>query len=500
MLRTNSQLVTRNSQLAATVLLAAVLAVSCAFAQDAKPKKGDWPMWGGTPDRNFVSDETGIPASWDVKTGRNIKWVAPLGSQSYGNPSIANGRILVGCNNGGVYRAKAQGDKGIVLCFDMETGKLLWQATHDKLPTGQVNDWPEQGICSSPAIDGDRAYYVSNRCEVVCVDLAGLRQGRNTGPYTSEKYNEPGDADFVWIFDMIDELGVFPHNLATSSPLIVGDYLYVVTSNGVDEGHLNIPSPDAPAFICLEKKTGKLVWHKNYPGKNLLHGQWSSPSYAVVKGKPEVFFPGGDGWLYALDPKDGALIWKYDMNPKDAVWKLGGRGTRNNIIATPVFRDDHVFLAVGQDPEHGEGIGHFHCIDATKTGDVTESGKAWTVDGDDFHRTISSASVAGGLVYACDLSGFAYCFDEKTGQRQWRYDTMAALWGSPYAVDGKVFLGDEDGVVHVLKQGRELKEIGTIQMEASVYSTPVASHGMLFVATKRSLYCIKDGAQLQKKE
>jgi hypothetical protein len=70
-----------------------------------------------------------------------------------------------------------------------------------------------------------------------------LKEGKNTGPFTDEKYKEPGDADFVWILDMIDELGVFPHNLATASPVVVGDLVYVLTSNGVDEGHLNCPRP-----------------------------------------------------------------------------------------------------------------------------------------------------------------------------------------------------------------------------------------------------------------
>src|SRR5207244_1846868 len=182
---------------------------------------------------------------------------------------------------------KIKGDKGIGRAYDEKTGKLLWQATHDKLPTGQVNDWPEQGICSSACVVGNRAYYVSNRCELVCVDLEGLKEGKNIGPFTDEKYKEPGDADFVWILDMIDELGVFPHNLATSSPLVVGELVYLLTSNGVDEGHLNLPAPEAPVFIAVNKDTGKVVWHHNDPGKNTLHGQWSSPAYGVVAGQPQ---------------------------------------------------------------------------------------------------------------------------------------------------------------------------------------------------------------------
>jgi outer membrane protein assembly factor BamB len=489
---------TRSSLLATRYSLAFLsglwLLAPLAAAQTAKLKKGDWPMWGGTPDRNMVSDETGIPAEWNVKTGKNILWSAPLGSQTYGNPVIAGGKIYVGTNNGGEFRPKAKGDKGVVLCFDEKTGKMLWQATHDKLPTGQVNDWPEQGVCSACVVEGDRLYYVSNRCELVCADVNGFLDDKNDG-VQDEKYNEKQDADIIWTLDMIDQLGVFPHNLATSSPVMAGDLVYIMTSNGVDEGHLNLPSPDAPAFLAVNKKTGEVVWHRADPGKNTLHGQWSSPSYGVIGGMPQVIFAGGDGWAYAFEPLKGEPIWKYNLNPADAKYVLGGKGTKSYIISTPVIANDRVFLCVGQDPEHGEGIGHFHCIDTTKTGDITQSGKVWSADGENFHRSLSTASVRDGLVYACDLSGFLYCFDEKTGKQHWKHDTQAALWGSPYFVDGKVMLGDEDGEVVVLAAGKEMKVLATNDMASAVYTTPVASNGVLYITTKRTLYAIKEGAQ-----
>lgn len=458
---------------------------------DAGPKKGDWPMWGGSTDRNMVSDETGIAAEWDIKTNKNIKWTAPLGSQSYGNPVIAGGRIFVGTNNRGEFRPEIKGDKGLILCFEEKTGKLLWQATHDKLPTGRVNDWPEQGICSSPFVDGNRLYYVSNRCELVCADVEGFLDGENDGPFKEEKYHEKEDADFIWVLDMIEDLGVFPHNLATSSPVLGEGLVFLHTSNGVDEGHLDIPSPDAPSFLAVDQNTGKVLWERKDPGRGILHGQWSSPTYAVVNGKSQALFGGGDGWCYAYEPKTGELIWKFDLNPKDAKYILGGKGTRNEIIATPVVVGNIVYLCVGQDPEHGEGVGHFYAIDASKTGDITESGRVWHVGGDDFHRSLSTAAVKDGLVYAADLSGFLYCLDAATGKTHWKYDCMSALWGSPYVVDGKVMLGDEDGEVVVLEHGKTMKVLATNDLGNSVYTTPVASNGVLYVVNRRTLYAIE---------
>lgn len=464
------------------------------------PKRGDWPMWGGSPDRNMISDETGMPAEWNIEEKKNVKWVAPLGSQTYGNPVIVNGKIFVGTNNGGELRPHIKGDKGIVVCVDQKTGKFLWQATHDKLPTGRVNDWPEQGICSSPVVEGDRMWYVSNRAELVCADTEGFLDGENDGPFKDEKYNEKEDGDFIWLLDMIEEMGVFPHNLATSSPVIGGDLVFLVTSNGVDEGHLNIPVVDAPSFIAVNKKTGEIAWENGLPGKNILHGQWSSPAYGVIGGEPQVIMPGGDGWCYSFKPADGELLWKFDLNPKDSVWVLGGRGTRNNIIGTPVIHDDKVFLCVGQDPEHGEGPGHLYCIDATKRGDITESGRVWHFGDKQFNRSLSTCAIKDGLLYVSDLSGFLYCLDVKTGQQYWKYDTFAAIWGSPYCVDGKVYLGDEDGEVVVLQHGKEMKVLATNDMGNSVYTTPVASGGVLYITNRRALFALEQGGTEKKAE
>ena len=121
-------------------------------------KPGEWPMWGGTPARNMVNTlEKGIPASWDIETKKNIKWVQKLGSQSYGNPVIAGGKIFVGTNNGAHRNPKITGDKGNVMCFRESDGKFLWQMVHDKLEAGRVNDWPEQGVCSAPVVAGGPA-------------------------------------------------------------------------------------------------------------------------------------------------------------------------------------------------------------------------------------------------------------------------------------------------------------------------------------------------------
>ncbi|MCH5375919.1 MAG: PQQ-like beta-propeller repeat protein, partial [Planctomycetes bacterium] len=155
---------------------------------------GDWPCWGGGINRNMVNATTGFSDAFTPKTpvtdpqklhkvpetpidDFNVLWTARLGSQTYGNPVVAHGKVWVGSNNGGEYRPQHTGDRGVVLCFDEKSGEFLWQLTRAKLPQGRVNDWPEQGICSTPCVEGDRMWVVTNRAELMCLDTEGFLDG-----------------------------------------------------------------------------------------------------------------------------------------------------------------------------------------------------------------------------------------------------------------------------------------------------------------------------------
>src|SRR5437868_2698768 len=181
------------------------------------------------------------------------------------------------------------------------------------------------------------------------------------------------EADVVWVLNMMEKLRTSQHNMCSCSVTSWGDILFVNTSNGVDEAHISVPAPDAPSFVAMNKHTGEIYWTDNSPGKNILHGQWSSPTVAVLGRVPQVIFGGGDGWVYSFKvDKKKELLWKFDINPKESVLELGGRGTRNDIISTPVVYDNKVYFATGQDPEHGEGKGILWCVDPTKRGDISE--------------------------------------------------------------------------------------------------------------------------------
>ena len=450
------------------------------------PGTGDWPMWGGTPDRNMVSSMKGLPTDWDIKTRKNIKWSADLGSQSYGNPVVAGGMVFVGTNNENdkLRDPNQPGDRGVLMAFNESTGNFLWQHTHAKLESGRANDWPYQGVASSPLVEGNKLYYVSNRGVLFCLDIEGFRDKENDGPVKDEKLTGMNDADVIWSFDMMEEVGSYPHNMSNSSPVIWGDLVFVSTSNGQDESHVNIPSPKAPSIIAVNKNEGKLVWEDNSVEDRILHGQWSTPSVGTIGGVVQLVSAQGDGWVRGYEALTGKKLWEFDANPKASVWPK----TRNELIGTPVIVGDRVYIANGQDPEHGEGVGHFYAIDATKRGDITESGRVWHFE--KIRRSISTAAVADGLVYISDFSGFVYCLDAATGKEVWMHDLFAAVWSSPFVVDGKVYIGDEDGDVTVLAHGREKKVLAEMNMGSAVYGTIVPAHNTIFLNNRNQLFAI----------
>jgi len=518
----------------------------------------DWNQWGGSPVRNNTPDARNLPTEWapgdfDPDTGdwkpdssENVAWVAALGSQSYGNPVVAGGKAYVGTNNGKGWlkRYPPAVDLGCLLAFDAKDGSFLWQDSSEKLPTGRVHDWPLQGICCAPLVEGDRLWYVTSRGEVKCLDTEGFRDGENDGPFTTEKVQATDEADVIWVLDMMKQLGVSQHNMCSCSVTAVGDLLFVITGNGVDEGHINLPNFDAPSFLCIDKRDGRVLWADNSPGANVLHGQWSSPAYAELGGVPQAIFGGGDGWIYAFDARGAEgkskLLWTFDCNPKTSKYTLGGRADRNHIIGTPVIHDGLVYVAVGEDPEHGEGVGHLWCIDPTKQGDVSSelavhvddptkplprrreqavikeqgevarpnpnSAAVWHYTGVDtnangklefeetMHRTCGTVAIADGLLFVADFSGLFHCLDLKTGKPVWTHDMLAASWASPLIADGKVYIGDEDGDICVFALGREKKLLAEVNMGNSVYSTPIVADGTLYIANKSHLFAIRAGA------
>ena len=524
------------------------LCVLCAGASWA----ADWPQWGGRDTRNMVSDEKGIPESFDpgqklqggsaidMATTRNVKWVAKLGTEAYGTPTISGGKLFVGTNNGTPRDPRLKGDRGIVMCFEEATGKFLWQLAVSKYRDERSfnGDFANLGICSSPTVEGGRVYLVTNRCDVLCLDANGLANG-NDGPFQDEgEYiavakrrkagkQPPGgksppdpeppitpielaptDADILWRYDMMTELDIWTQDASDCSVLLRGDLLYTCTSNGVDRSHTNRPSPQAPTLIALDKKTGKLVATDDEAiSTRFFHGNWSSPSLAKVGDRELILLGAGDGICYAFDPipvdvpgkpaKVLKTVWSCDANPPEYRMRDGKRLPYNKngegpseITGTAVFHKNRVYVTVGQDTRHGPGKGVLTCIDATKTGDISKTGVVWRYTG--INRSLATPSIVDGLVFVADYVGDVHCLDAETGQCYWVHATQARdCMGSTFVADGKVFFGNKAGKLTVLAAAKEKKLLAEINLRSPIHCTPVVADGVLYVACHHYLYAVK---------
>lgn len=625
--------------------------------------KHDWPQLGGTSERNNAPSTSGIPIEWTIepeKTAKTrelpstagvIKWQSPLGSNTFCTPVVSTGKVFVGTNNAAGYlkRLPPAKDLGVLLCFNEADGTFLWQHSSEKLQTGRIHDWPLQGICGSPMVEGDRLWFVTSRGEVRCLDTDGFFDGEDDGRPEAEEpvrlfdvqlRNDPqkeaaklldgieagalssqllkhfhsagidispariefdkttsyqlknlggtndssqaplhtkwifraidegverhfvleligrllsgymlisphdkNEADVVWVFDMMKELGTLQHKMCPCSVTAYHDILFVTTGNGTGGNHDSVPRPGSPSFIALDKFTGKLLWSDNSPGERILHGQWSSPAVAVLDGNAQVIFGGGDGWLYSFKAShEKEARWKCDLNPKDSVLAFDGRGTRNDIIATPVVNQGRVYIGTGQEPEHGPGKASLWCIDASKSGDISESlvidgsprvsdqqlrismadasrgdriepnpnsGVLWKFDGYDangdgqidaseqLHRSISSVVVKDNYVIFPDISGRVFCLDAVTGRVHWRYECKSRIWGSPLVAEKRIYIADEGGVITVLPLSEKLESpLARNLMGRAVHATPVAANSILFVPRQDRLFAIESNGDL----
>ncbi len=487
----------------------------------------DRPQWGEAGTRNMISAETGLPSDFapgerDPATGniaaataQNVKWVARLGQTTYGTPVTAGGRVFVGTNNGSPRDPRIEGDRGVLICFDEATGRFLWQLNLPKLEWIKWADWAQVGITSSPTVEGDRAYLVTNRGEVVCLDVDGQADG-NEGPFLDEgrlmagegqppRELTPQDADILWLFDMPRQLNAQAHNAAHCSVLLHGDLLYVNTSNGVEWTHSFVVHPEAPSLIALDKRTGKLVARDDFGiGPDITHGQWSSVAAGRVGDKTLGFYGAGNGVLYAFEllPPEAIGETVQRLRP---VWKFHGHplaqtqdrvppdhqhdSTSYQVTGTPVFHRGRVYVTFTQEPYHRMKLGRLVCLDADGSGDVTRTAKRWSYD--EIGSSASTVAIADGLVYAAGFDGRLHCLDADTGQVVWVQDLDGPLAASPLVADGKIYVGTDRQRFSILAAGKEPKLLSTVKMDGRISATAVAANGVLYVTTWKNLYAIQ---------
>ncbi len=457
----------------------------------------------------MISDEKGLPAKFNVETGENVKWIADIGSHGYATPIVVEDKVLIGANNAARYDERHEGDRGTLLCFDEKNGKLNWQLTVPRIEGDRHNDWPMVGICSPPTVEGDRAYILTNRSEVLCLDMNGQTNGNN-GVFQGENwYVAPTghfsypvslkDADIIWKYDLRQQLGMCPHDSPHASILLDGNCLYINTCNGVDYRHLESACMQAPSLIVLDKQTGRLLARddENF-AQRIFHSSWSSPSMGIVDGQKLVFFAGGDGILYAFEAltqtnntseiQNLKKVWMHDCDPEAPkenihAYLKNREESPSNFLGMPVFYKNRIYLTVGGDIWWGKQEAWLKCIDA-KTGK-----EIWTADLE--KHSASTPAISNDLVYVTDCGKNLHCIDAETGELYWKHKLAKDSWSSALVADNKVYVASRGSDFWILKEGKKLEVLCSVKLDSPVHSTPVVANGTLYISTMNKLYAIQ---------
>jgi outer membrane protein assembly factor BamB len=484
-------------------------------------------------DRNKVSAARNLPVRFGES---NAIWQQRLtGKWALAQPLVVGDNLLVGGDarclpDDDLRRGNPRG--GSMLCFDRVTGNLKWQLS---LPGDSYAG--SYGVCTPPAVQGDRLY-VHGNLFIACVDLKGLTDG-NDGPFTDElklysrhAEDEPiqqlkGDyADIIWIYDLKSEHGIYMHDASAGIPLIDGDLLWCTTSNALGRDSAWTPT-EAPYVVVLDKATGSLVARDAVDIPQVFHGSWSTLTGGTANGQRAVFWADGYGFLRAFarpEPRnDGQVatleqIWTLDANPSHYRTHEGKRilYTRHNqlypkypknveyaqkenhrancswgpceFIATPVVHEGKLFIGIGRDhyytlTEEGSKLGGFYRIEPDMKGDLGVEAVDWTAPA--VGRTQCTASIVGDLLFIADMTGALTCLDIRTGKAHWqekigKHITCRSQW----VADGKVYLSNDRGEMHVWAADATKKLLGVSKLGGKP-ATPTAVDGVIYIVNGR---------------
>jgi outer membrane protein assembly factor BamB len=296
-----------------------------------------------------------------------------------------------------------------------------------------------------------------------------------------------------------------PHDSPHASILLDGDFLYLNTCNGVNYKHLETAAINAPGLIALDKKTGRLVAKDNeHFGPRIFHSSWSSPSMGEVNGQKLVFFAGPDGILYSFEALSRTAsreqvqsfkkVWQFDCDPaapkKNIHNYLNNRAEGPSVsYGMPVFYKNRIYVTVGGDIWWGKKKAWLKCIDATKIGDITDTGEIWSYTLD--QPSGSTPAISNGLVYITDCGKNLHCIDAENGQSYWTHKLKMDSWSSAYVADKKVYVGSRGNDFWILEAGKKLNVLDSMNLDNPIHSTPVAANGTLYISTLSRLYAIK---------
>jgi outer membrane protein assembly factor BamB len=377
----------------------------------------DWPQWRG-PRRDGVSTEGGLLKQWPAN-GPPLMWRFDAAGDGYSSMAVSNGRIFtLGARQGTEH----------VLAIDAATGKQLWSVANGRRFQNDRGDGPR----STPTVDGDRVYVFGSSGDLTVLDAASGKVF-----WTQNLLRKFGGSNIPW--------GL------SESPLVLNDRI-IVTPGGVGSG-----------IVALKKTDGSVIWktQSDEPG-------YSSPMLQTIGSVQQVVVFTANRAL-AVDVNDGRLLWSYDRV-----------ANRTANIATPIVRDNRVFLS----SDYGTGAA---LLSLAPDGNNVKATQVYFTN--EMRNHHASSVLVGDYLYGYSSSILtAMHFD--TGKVAWRDRSVGK--GSVIVADNQLYLYSEDGMVGLadvnpsqyVERGRFRLKTGNLP----TWSHPVVSGGRLFLRDQNVIY------------
>ena len=410
------------------------------------PKATDWVNWRG-PLQNGQSLEKGLPDSFTAK-GENILWKKEEYA-SRATPVIMNGRLYTVCRSNPETTKEAEK----TVCLNAETGELIWESIHNIY----LSDAPSERVGWSSVVgdpETDKVYVLGLGCVFQCLE-------GKTGK-------------ILWERSMLEEYGMLStYGGRTNFPVVFEDMVYI---SGVMTGWDQTAVP-AHRLLALDKATGAPIWMMGTRPRPE-DTTYSTPVFTVFNGQAAMVFGAADGALYAVQPRTGKVIWKYQASPR-------------GVNVTPLIENGIVYYGHGEQNETDRTIlGAVFAFDGNTTGDITEDKLLWNIQ----KRTVSRSCPVkiGDRIYYLDDGGIMFGVNAKTGVIEVETKVGRRVFGSVLVSEGKMYFGEETGQVFVLKPTETTIEVvsKTVLRGNEIFGSFAASNGRLYLPTNAALYCI----------
>jgi outer membrane protein assembly factor BamB len=390
-------------------------------------RASNWPRFRG-PNGTGVSTDQGVPLSW--KTPDEALWKVRIPGGGNASPVVWENRIFL-------QTAADDGNRRLLLCLDLETGKTLWQKSVDG---NKARKHSKNTLASNTvATDGQRVY-------VPFWDGVNL---------SLSAYEFEGNV--LWTRD----LGEFKGNHGSGhSPVLYQDK--VILANDQD-GNSHV--------IALDTASGADVWKVARPPFRTCY---STPFLLEREGHATELIVASTAGISAYDPDTGHQNWNWD-------WSSVGKKLRT--VGSPVFGDGLIYIGSGD----GGGSRQAVAIKVDGTGDVTDSNLVWKVDRN-FPYVPTMIARGKHLFYVNDR-GVAACCIGKTGKSVWMKRLGGNVTASPVLIDGKVYAINEEGSVFVFNATEKFELLGESTVGEPVLASPAVASSRLLIRGKEHLFC-----------